>query len=169
MRKIIIVLLLISGSFVSQAQEQKWETNINKAIVESNKTKKPLFLFFTGSDWCGWCIRLQKEVFRTPEFSAWADKNVILVELDYPRATAQSEEIKKQNAGLQQAFGIQGYPTVWLVNADVKDGKPNFQQLGKTGYVAGGPRTWIAGADEILKTNKKIASPEPVKKTIKSK
>ncbi len=171
MKKIIIALLLVSGSFSLQAQEQKWETNINKAIETSNKTNKPLFLFFTGSDWCGWCIRLQKEVFKTPEFSTWAEKNVVLVELDYPRAAPQTDQIKTQNAGLQQAFQIQGYPTVWIVNADMKDGKPNFQQLGKTGYVAGGPATWIAGADEILKNNTKIAPPKlskPVKK-LKSK
>jgi protein disulfide-isomerase len=169
MKKIIIALLLVSGSFSLQAQEQKWETNINKAIETSNKTNKPLFLFFTGSDWCGWCIRLQKEVFKTPEFSTWAEKNVVLVELDYPRAAPQTDEIRNQNAGLQQAFQIQGYPTVWIVNADMKDGKPNFQQLGKTGYVAGGPATWIAGADEILKNNTKIAAPKKVKSVKKGK
>ena len=151
MKKTLISLLLVLGSFAVQAQELKWETDINKAISISNKTKKPMLLFFTCSDWCGWCIRLQKEVLKTPEFAKWAKENVVLVELDYPRRTAQSEAIKAQNAGLQQAFGIQGFPTVWLATATQKDGKPNFTGIGNTGYVAGGPSAWLDVANGILK------------------
>ena len=110
-----------------------------------------MLLFFTGSDWCGWCIRLQKEVLKTPEFTAWAKKNVVLVELDFPRRTPQSDVIRNQNAGIQQAFGVQGYPTVWFATAKTKNGKPSFTGLGSTGYVAGGPTTWLAVADGILK------------------
>lgn len=151
MRKIFIAVLVVMGSFAVQAQELKWETDINKAISVSNKTKKPMLLFFTGSDWCGWCIRLQKEVLKTPEFTAWAKKNVVLVELDYPRKTPQSEVIKTQNAGLQEAFGIQGFPTVYFATAKQKNGKPSFTGIGSTGYVAGGPPAWLAAADDILK------------------
>ena len=95
-------------------------------------------------------MRLQKEVMKTPEFTKWANDNVILVELDFPRNTPQSPEIKKQNMELQQTFAIQGYPTVWFVNATKKDGKINLEKLGSTGYVAGGPGAWLAGADKIL-------------------
>lgn len=151
MRKIFITVLVVMGSFAVQAQELKWETDINKAISVSNKSKKPMLLFFTGSDWCGWCIRLQKEVLKTPEFAAWAKKNVVLVELDYPRKTAQAEAIKTQNAGLQEAFGIQGFPTVYFATAKQKNGKPSFTGIGSTGYVAGGPTAWLATADDILK------------------
>ncbi len=151
MKKIIIALLLISSTLTTvTAQELTWETNIKKAADLSNKTHKPMFLFFTGSDWCGWCMRLQKEVFNTPEFVSWAKQNVVLVELDYPRRTPQSPEIVQQNAELQQAFNVQGYPTVWFANATNKDGKVNFSQLGSSGYVAGGPGVWIAGANKIL-------------------
>ena len=151
MKKIVFTLLLVLGSMTIEAQELTWHTDINKAMEVSKKTKKPLFLFFTGSDWCGWCIRLQKEVFRTPEFTKWANENVVLVELDYPRKTPQTPEIVKQNQELQQTFAVQGYPTVWFVNGTKKDGKVNFEQLGKTGYVAGGPNAWLAVADNILK------------------
>jgi thioredoxin-related protein len=151
MRKIFITVLVVIGSFAVQAQELKWETDINKAISASNKSKKPMLLFFTGSDWCVWCIRLQKEVLKTPEFTAWANKNVVLVELDYPRRTAQTETIKSQNAELQQFFGIQGFPTVYFATAKQKNGKPSFTALGSTGYVAGGPPAWLAVADDILK------------------
>lgn len=151
MNKIVLLFVLVFGSMTTQAQELTWETNINKAIEVSNKTNKPLLLFFTGSDWCGWCIRLQKEVLKTPEFAKWANENVVLVELDYPRRTPQTAEIKKQNAELQQAFGIQGFPTVFFAKAITTDGKTNFQGLGNTGYVAGGPTAWLAVADGILK------------------
>lgn len=151
MRKIFITLLLIVGSMTVQAQELTWHTDMNKAIEVSKKSKKPLLMFFTGSDWCGWCIRLQKEVLKTPEFAAWAKENVVLVELDFPRKSAQTPEIKQQNMELQQTFAVRGYPTVWFVNATKKDGKVNFEQLGSTGYVAGGPTAWLEGANKILK------------------
>jgi thioredoxin-related protein len=151
MKKIIITLVFVLGTISLQAQELYWETNVNKAIEVSKKTKKPLLLFFTGSDWCGWCIRLQKEVLKTPEFATWAKDNVVLVELDYPRSKPQSNEIKQQNGQLQQIFGIQGYPTVFFSNVQETSGKINFQALGNTGYVAGGPKAWLAVADGILK------------------
>jgi protein disulfide-isomerase len=125
---------------------------MDTAMEISKKSKKPLMLFFTGSDWCGWCIRLQKEVFKTAEFTTWAKDNVVLVELDFPRNTSRlSAEIQSQNSQLQQFFQVQGYPTVWLVNANKKDGKTNFEKLGNTGYVAGGPTAWLAVANGIIK------------------
>ena len=150
-------------SFSTYAQENlKWHTNLNEAIEISNKEGKPLFLFFTGSDWCGWCIRLQTEVFKTPEFIAWAKEKVVLVELDFPRKTPQSDEIKKQNSELQQFFAVRGYPTVWFAKPGLStDGKISFEQLGSTGYVAGGPSVWIKGADEII--SKFIPNPKPTK------
>jgi protein disulfide-isomerase len=150
MKKIAITLFLVLGSLTIQSQELTWQTDMNKALEISKKSKKPLFLFFTGSDWCGWCIRLQKEVFKTTEFAKWAKDNVILVELDFPRSTPQQPEIKKQNAELQQIFAVQGYPTVWFVRGSKKDGKINLEKLGSTGYVAGGPTAWLAAADKIL-------------------
>ncbi|MBP6558191.1 MAG: thioredoxin family protein [Flavobacterium sp.] len=154
MKKLILTLFLVLGSLTIQAQELTWQTDINKAMEISKKSKKPLMLFFTGSDWCGWCIRLQKEVLKTPEFAKWAKDNVVLVELDFPRRTAQQPEIQKQNMELQQALGVRGYPMVWFVNATKKDGKINLEQLGSTGYVAGGPTPWLEGANKIL-ANKK--------------
>ncbi len=151
MKKIAIIALLILGSITVKAQELKWETNMEVASQIAMKTKKPLLMFFTGSDWCGWCIRLQNEVLKKPEFAAWAKENVVLVELDYPRRTPQLPEIQKQNMELQQIFAIQGYPTIWLANATKKDGKTNLEKLGSTGYVAGGPEKWLETANQILK------------------
>ena len=151
MKKIYLILIFFIGIVSAQAQELKWHTNVKEAIAIGNKEHKPLLLFFTGSDWCGWCIRLQKEVLLTPEFSKWAKENVVLVELDYPRRTPQAPEIKKQNEELQQAFAIQGFPTVHFANGIEKDGKVNFEGLGSTGYVPGGPAAWLAVANGIIK------------------
>lgn len=163
MKKIILVVLVTLLFGATQAQEnQTWHTDINKAIALSKKESKPLFLFFTGSDWCGWCIRLQKEVFKTPEFTAWAKDNVVLVDLDFPRRTPQDPAIQKQNAELQQIFAVQGYPTVWFVKPSLKDGKNNLEQLGSTGYLAGGPASWIENANSIVA---KYVPDTPAKKT----
>lgn len=163
MNKLKYLLLLIPAigifffsSFNNNQTEKKttenivWQTDMKIATEMAKKEDKPLLLFFTGSDWCGWCIRLQKEVLKTPEFEAWAKEKVILVELDFPRRTEQSVELKTQNGQLQQAFGIQGFPTVWFAKAGNKDGKVNLEQLGSTGYVAGGPAAWLAGANDIV-------------------
>lgn len=151
MKKIILLFVLFFGMQLVQSQELKWHTDVKEAITVGNKEKKPLMMFFTGSDWCGWCIRLQKEVLLTPEFAKWAKENVILVELDYPRRTPQTPEVKQQNGELQQAFGIQGFPTIYFATAKNTDGKVNFEGLGSTGYVAGGASAWLAVANGILK------------------
>ena len=152
MKKLFITLLLVVSSMTIQAQEKlTWHTNIDEAIAVSKTENKPLFLFFTGSDWCGWCIRLQKEVLKTAEFEKWAKDNVILVELDFPRRTPQDEAVKKQNFELQNMFQVRGYPTVWLVNPEKKEGTTNLVGLGSTGYVAGGPEKWLAEANKFLK------------------
>jgi len=150
MRKLFFLFIALMA-FHSQAQELTWHTDLTKAINISKAEKKPIMLFFTGSDWCGWCIKLQKEVFKTPEFTKWAQEKVVLVELDFPRKTALSPELKSQNDQMKQMFQIRGYPTVWLVQPEDKEGKINFRQLGKSGYVAGGATAWITAIEPAFK------------------
>jgi thioredoxin-related protein len=156
MKNLTLGLLFLSfvGNSFSQSDKTPalvWHEDLKEAVEVSKKENKPLMLFFTGSDWCGWCIRLQKEVFFKPEFTKWAEKNVVLVELDFPRRKAQTDAIKAQNAQLQQQFQVRGYPTIWFVKAALNSaGQVNLSQLGKTGYVKGGPAIWISGANQIL-------------------
>lgn len=151
MKKSIILLFLAFSSLAINAQELRWYTDVKEASALSIKTKKPLLLFFTGSDWCGWCMKLQKEVFIQPDFAKWARENVILVELDYPKRKQLTPELVKQNNEIGQMFAIRGYPTVWLVNPSNNKDQVAFERLGSTGYVAGGPQKWIDGANAILK------------------
>lgn len=153
MKKILIFAFVVLSCAAVQAQAQlTWHTDMTKATDIAVKENKPLFLFFTGSDWCGWCIRLQKEVFKTPEFIKWANEKVVLVELDFPRKNEQTDAVKTQNAQLQQQLQVRGYPTVWFVSATkTADAKVNLNALGSTGYVAGGPTKWLEVANQFVK------------------
>lgn len=150
MKNLIIALFLTFSFNTIQAQELTWHTDVNKASDLAIKNKKPLMLFFTGSDWCGWCIRLQTEVFKTPEFVKWANENVILVELDFPRRKQLTPELAQQNRNFEQMFSVRGYPTVWFATPTVVDKKMTFDRLGSTGYVANGPEGWLPGANQII-------------------
>ena len=141
-----------------------WITSIEVALKLSEETKKPILANFTGSDWCGWCVKLSKEVFNQPEFKTWADKNVILLELDYPKNKIQTDAVKQQNAGLQQAFQVQSFPTIWVFNLakDAKTNKFNITPIGKTGYVSGGPNAFIENIEKMF-ANFKMAKLEKTK------
>ena len=138
-----------------------WYTDISKAQEVSNKTHKPIFAFFTGSDWCGWCHRLQANVFAKQEFIKWAQQKVILLELDFPRNKQLSPELMKQNNDLQQVFHVQGYPTVWIFNLtkDPATSKMNISAFGSLGYPSEGKQgqeqiQFLKEANQIL-ANKK--------------
>jgi len=151
MKKLFFVFGILSSlSVTAQNQTVTWHTKIGPAVDKAIAEKKPLALFFTGSDWCGWCKRLQAEVFEKPEFEKWANDNVVLVELDYPRRTPQAEDLKEQNQNILRMFGVRGYPTLWFVNPTKEDSKINFGKVGSVGYVKGGAEPWIAQANKII-------------------
>jgi protein disulfide-isomerase len=150
MKNIFVAALFLLSAYAVQAQELVWQTNIDKAVEISNKTKKPMLILFTGSDWCGPCMRLHKEVFDTPEFAKWSKENVVLVKLDFLRRTQQAPEIVNQNAKYQELFNARYFPTIFYANATLKKGNLNFNVLGST--VSYAPNTdWFASADKILK------------------
>ena len=154
MIKKTLTLLFITISSIVYTQNEnalKWETKLDQAINKAVSENKTMMLFFTGSDWCGWCMRLQKEVFVKPEFKNWADKNVVLVELDFPRRTAQDPKISQQNRELAQMFQVRGYPTVWFVEPEISDSNQiNLKKIGYQGYLAGGPVAWTTSANKFL-------------------
>ena len=144
MKNIFLILLLTSVSFAFSQNELKWKSNFDEAAKIAQETNKPILANFTGSDWCGWCKVLDREVFSKPEFQKWAKENVVLLEVDFPRRKKLSKELQSQNNALQKAFGVRGYPTVWLFNVgEGKNPKKNIVPHGKTGYVKGGPKEWI--------------------------
>ncbi|MCC5829469.1 MAG: thioredoxin family protein [Phycisphaeraceae bacterium] len=85
---VMAALLLAVGLAVSPAMgDAKWLESYDEAIKMARESGKPVMINFTGSDWCGWCIRLDREVFATSEFAKWSSDNVVLLKLDFPRRT----------------------------------------------------------------------------------
>lgn len=113
-----------------------WTTNLEQAIELAKKENKAVLVNFTGSDWCKWCFRLRDEVFVQNDFKDYADENLVLVVIDFPRSKTQSNETKRYNQTVAQQFGIQGFPTIVLFN---KDGEP----VAKTGYQPGGAANYV--------------------------
>ncbi|MEY2500048.1 MAG: hypothetical protein QOI07_382 [Verrucomicrobiota bacterium] len=126
------------------AAKSGWLTNLDEAKKEAQAKNRLLLMDFTGSDWCGWCIMLDKEVFSKSEFKEYASKNLVLLELDFPRMKKMPPEITAQNEQLAVKYGIQGFPTVVVFDSS---GKP----LGALGYQAGGPQVFIAQLEKLRK------------------
>jgi len=115
-----------------------WRNDFAGALKQAKSENKLVLLDFTGSDWCGWCMKFEKDVLSTPKFSAYADSKLQLVRLDYPHHTPQPEALRQANAALSDQFHVDGFPTFVLVNADGKE-------LGRqVGYLEGGPDAFIA-------------------------
>jgi thiol-disulfide isomerase/thioredoxin len=118
--------------------EALWRTDYPGALQQAKSDPKLVLLDFTGSDWCGWCIKFQRDVLSTPKFGAYANKNLELVKVDFPRHSTQSEELKHSNTALGKQFNVDGLPTFVLVNGDGKE-------LGRqVGYLEGGPDAFIS-------------------------
>jgi len=117
--KRLLLGLLAAGAFAQAvASEGEWLTDLPKALAKAKDEKKLVLLDFTGSDWCGWCIKFNKEVLATPEFKQYANKNLVLVELDFPRRKALSPELKKANEALKDKYRVDGFPTFVVLNGD---------------------------------------------------
>ncbi len=147
---ILFLILIISSEFAfSQTGRDSlsWLTEVDKAHAISKTTGKPIFAFFTGSDWCGWCKKLQAEVFAKPAFIEWASEEVVLLELDFPARKELPPQIVQQNQTLKSFFQITGFPTVWLfcINED-KEKEKHFviSPYGALGY----PKNPVPGKEE---------------------
>jgi thioredoxin-related protein len=136
-------LSLIVASF-AQA-ESDWLHDYSKAQEEAKTNHKLLLLNFTGSDWCGWCIKFDKEILSQPQFKNYAHDNLVLVELDFPRKKSQPTEEKKQNVHLAQQYEVLGFPTIVVLNS-------NGQKIWQfDGYFPGGPEAFVEQLQKLPK------------------
>lgn len=127
------------------AQETAWLTNFTEAKAKAKAEKKDLLVDFTGSDWCGWCIKLDEEVFSKAEFQKEAPTHFVLVKLDYPRnKDLVTDEIRAQNKELGEKYQIQGYPTILLLDCEGR-------VYGQTGYLDGGPEKYNTHLADLKK------------------
>lgn len=137
MKKLTMFVFALCIGLSVFASGKGWMTDMDAAMKLSAKTGKVILADFSGSDWCGWCVKLDKEVFSKKAFKDFAEKNLILVLLDFPRSKPMTAKLKKQNAALAAKYGIRGYPTVLLLDSKGK-------VIVKTGYRRGGPQKYIA-------------------------
>jgi thioredoxin-related protein len=125
-----------------------WMTDFKAASEKALAESKYLLMDFTGSDWCGWCIRLDKEVFSQKEFKDFAADKLVLLKLDFPRRKTLPDETKKQNAELAQKYRVQGYPTILILS-------PAGNLVKQTGYLEGGAAAYVEHLKGILAAEKK--------------
>ena len=148
MSKAIKMIIAISLFMAVSLQAKDWETDFKKATASAKKSGKYMLVNFTGSDWCGWCIKLDKEVFDKREFKKYAKKNLIMVKLDFPKGKKLSKKLQKQNSELAKKYGVRGFPTILILNSE-------GEQVTKTGYKAGGPDVYVEHLKKIIEAAKK--------------
>jgi len=147
MKKFVTVLAVSLLAHASMALAAGgWTDDFPAALAKAKAENKPVLIDFTGSDWCGWCIKLQKDVFSTAAFKKFAESNVVLMEADFPQGKKLSPGVQKQNDELQAKYKVEGYPTLVLLS-------PEGKELDRhVGYLEGGPDAMI---DWIKSSQKK--------------
>jgi protein disulfide-isomerase len=140
------LLLAACGLFVSPVAAgdgaANWTTDYAAALATAKAENKRVVLFFTGSDWCGWCKRLQAEVLTKPEFAAYANESLVLVELDFPNRKKLPAALTAQNEKLLDKFKVEGFPTLVVLNNAGK-------KIGEIGYQAGGPVPFVEALKQM--------------------
>ncbi len=151
---VAVIVLLIAGAVVfmhdqpqpvvhDDADSIAWETDFQAALARSAELGRPVLADFTGSDWCRFCIMLHNEVFSQSEFKEFAAENLVLFVADFPRQKEIPDELRQQNEGLAGRYGIQGFPTILILDAE-------GNELARTGYRRGGVQAYIEHLKELL-------------------
>ena len=134
----------LSEPTASPASKTGWLTSYEQGQQEAQASHKLILLDFTGSDWCGWCKLLDREVFSQPQFIEYASKNLVLVEVDFPKRKRMAPEVRNQNLQLAMRYQVQGFPTIVVLNQD-------GEKVGELGYMEGGPAVFIAQLERFRK------------------
>lgn len=144
-----LALIATPGAAQDDGHGDNWYADFDKAAEVAKTAGKDMLVDFTGSDWCGWCIRLDKEVFAHGEFLDAATSKYVLVALDFPRSDEAKAKVPNpaRNEELQKKWAVQGFPTIMLVTAD-------GEAFGRTGYQPGGPEAYVSHLEEIATEGK---------------
>src|SRR5258707_9770464 len=118
MIRFILGLWLCCFALALGAAEAKWYFDVPQAQAVAKKERKLVFIDFTGSDWCGWCMKLKQEVFSTSEFKNYAHTNLVLVEIDLPHAKPLSIEQLTANMRAQEQYHVEGFPTIIVLSQE---------------------------------------------------
>ena len=145
MRKTISILIVFWLAGEAFADDSAWLSSVPQAMAQARRENKLILLDFTGSDWCGWCKKLDADTFSKPEFIDWAKMNLVLVQVDFPAQKKLAADLVKANDALKTKYKITGYPTLIVLKSD---GTVVWNQVG---YMEGGPAAVIAKLNEAKK------------------
>ncbi len=132
----------VAPSAVKPADKVAWMNDFEAAKAKAKETGRAILADFSGSDWCGWCIKLDQEVFSQPAFQTYATENLVLFLADFPRRSKLPETTAKQNEALMERYQVEGFPTVLLLSA-------KGEVLGRTGYRKGGAAGYVQHLREL--------------------
>lgn len=138
------IAALLFTAVTAFAATPPWTDHWEAAKAKSKSENKPILLYMTGSDWCGWCKKLEKEVISKKAFTDFANQHFILMEADFPKTKDQPAPLKKQNAQLRKTYLNGGYPTMYVLDGD---GKKLSKDLGE---LEGGVDGYITKLKELL-------------------
>ena len=147
MKKLLFILFTVfsiscqMNTNSSEESEKIWLTDVNQAIEQSKVSGKPIFAFFTGKEWCSWCKKLERQVLSKDGFINYANENLVLLELDFPRGR---RNLPQKQIELARKFNIKGYPTVILMDSSTN-------KIAKTGYEAMSPEQDVDHVKVLLK------------------
>ncbi|WIO73901.1 thioredoxin family protein [Porticoccaceae bacterium LTM1] len=146
----IVIGLVLSASAVAGGGGKEWLTDMDQAQAIAKKEDKDILMFFTGSDWCGYCIKLGNEVFSKKEFLEYALQHFVLVELDLPSADdIITEEQREHNEFWRVKLEVSGFPSVFLTDASA-------DPYALTGYKKGGPKPYIEYIEQLRANDVRI-------------
>ncbi|HXF28323.1 MAG TPA: thioredoxin family protein, partial [Chlamydiales bacterium] len=112
-----------------------WTATFDEAVAQSKKEKKPIFIYFSGSDWCSWCMKMESEILSTPEFQKAISDKFVFYRADFPIYKTQDSAISSANEKLKMKYNIAGFPTIVLVDPDLHEfAKLNYRQDSGKGY-----------------------------------
>lgn len=134
-----------------------WLTDLSQAQVQAKTEGKWVLIHFTGSDWCGWCMKLHKDVFQKAEFESYAKSNLVLVSVDFPKRKLQAPTVQQANQKLAAQYQVQGPPTLIVLDSQGR-------MLGKLNYGNGGAKAFLAELEKVIH-----AKPDVLAKTVLKK
>jgi thioredoxin-related protein len=149
LKNVLTAGLVALAPAITFAAEEAWVADFDVAVEQARAEGKDLLVDFTGSDWCGWCIKLHDEVFSHAEFSEYAEANFVLVALDFPNGDEAKAKVPnpERNDELMDQYGVGGFPTILLMT-------PDGEVFGRTGYREGGPGPYVEHLQEFMTTGK---------------
>ena len=142
MKHLPLTFVLLAFSATVALAKTGWVEDFDKGLEKAKTEKKFALVDFTGSDWCGWCIKLDKEIFSKKEFKDYAKDKLVLVEIDFPRTKPLPKAKQEKHDALAKEHNVKGFPTVLVFDSE-------GTKLGQLGYTEGGPAAFIAELEKV--------------------